>query len=53
MNCVVCGTELAKEMVATGEYAELGPNEVEPIYEPTGYHICPKCRIVYREKEGE
>lgn len=49
MNCVICETELMEE------YRDIGPFYTDEarnggrITQCTGYQVCPKYRIVYRE----
>lgn len=44
MTCVICQSDLEEEI----QEIYMGVNSIA--YKRTGYHICPKCRIVYKEK---
>lgn len=50
MNCVICKVELVEEEKPTGEYVQDGCF-LSAVIKPTGYHYCPSCGLVYKEKE--
>ena len=50
MTCIICKEELREETeLVRGDIDEGGYQEW--VREPTGYHYCPQCGLVYKKEK--
>ena len=55
MTCIICKVELKREVKLStqfGVYTDFGEEIRRPVTleNPTGYHYCPQCGLVYKKE---